>query len=160
MRRSFVQVMKDAWEILKEDIRNYGLAIMIIVVLLGLTVGRIYSTCPLLMITGFPCPGCGLTRAGTALLNLNFARAFELHPMIYPIAALAAVFVLYRYFFRKSTKPLLKYVIMILVMMGILYVYRMVKYFPDKRADDLLFRRGVPVFEIICSFFAGNMVNS
>ncbi|MBR6791065.1 MAG: DUF2752 domain-containing protein [Oscillospiraceae bacterium] len=37
--------------------------------------------CPIRKLTGFPCPGCGMTRACLAALRLNFAEAFRYHPL-------------------------------------------------------------------------------
>lgn len=37
--------------------------------------------CPIRWITNFPCPTCGITRAWKATLKLDFAKAFEMHPM-------------------------------------------------------------------------------
>lgn len=39
--------------------------------------------CPIYYITGFPCPGCGMTRASIELLRANFLKAFNFHPLIY-----------------------------------------------------------------------------
>jgi hypothetical protein len=36
--------------------------------------------CPYLTLTGFACPGCGLTRATHALLHGDVARAFAFNP--------------------------------------------------------------------------------
>jgi hypothetical protein len=44
-------------------------------------------TCPFLAATGFPCPGCFLTRATAAALNADFAQAAELHLFGPPAAA-------------------------------------------------------------------------
>jgi hypothetical protein len=39
--------------------------------------------CPVAALTGLPCPGCGLTRATLALLRGDFARAWQLHPLVF-----------------------------------------------------------------------------
>jgi hypothetical protein len=36
--------------------------------------------CPSMLVTGKPCPGCGLTTSFTASLHGNFDRAFAAHP--------------------------------------------------------------------------------
>lgn len=124
--------LRNALTLIRRDIRDYGLAIGIIAGYLFLCIKFLYSSCPVVMLTGFPCPGCGLTRAGFALLHFRFAEAFRIHPMIYPIAGLVIAFLVCRYALQKPTKFLMKYVILILIAMGILYIYRMAKYFPDQ----------------------------
>jgi uncharacterized protein DUF2752 len=37
--------------------------------------------CPIAMLTGLPCPGCGLTRAALALVTGDLAGALALHPL-------------------------------------------------------------------------------
>ena len=37
--------------------------------------------CPFKLITGLPCPGCGLTRAFMALFTFNFLDSFRYHPL-------------------------------------------------------------------------------
>ena len=44
---------------------------------------RLGVSCIYLCLLGIPCPGCGMTRALLALLRLDFAAAFTLHPMIF-----------------------------------------------------------------------------
>lgn len=134
MRRghSLRVILGNALALIKRDIRDYGLAMGIIAGYLFFCMKFLYSSCPVVMLTGFPCPGCGLTRAGFALLHFQFAEAFRIHPMIYPVAALVIAFLVCRYVLQKPTKFLLKYVVLVLIAMGILYIYRMVKYFPDQ----------------------------
>lgn len=38
--------------------------------------------------TGIPCPGCGLTRAWLAAIDLDFAAAFSFHPMFWSVPIL------------------------------------------------------------------------
>lgn len=42
--------------------------------------------------TGIPCPGCGMTRAFTALSHGHFAQAWALHPFVFPAYGIALVF--------------------------------------------------------------------
>ena len=48
------------------------------------------SLCLTRRVLGLPCPGCGLTRGVTHLLQGNLARAMSLHPLA-PLAAADAV---------------------------------------------------------------------
>lgn len=44
-------------------------------------------TCPFLWLTGLPCPFCGLTRAAHHLLRCDWATAWHLNPLAFPIGA-------------------------------------------------------------------------
>lgn len=39
--------------------------------------------CVFIRFLGFPCPGCGMTRAVVAALHLDFQSAFTYHPMFW-----------------------------------------------------------------------------
>jgi hypothetical protein len=47
--------------------------------------------CPFAALTHQPCPACGMTRATLALLMLDPARAFALHPLVFAAAPLFGV---------------------------------------------------------------------
>ena len=48
--------------------------------------------CIIRNVTGFPCPGCGMTRAHIEVLKLNFKKAFYYHPLfILPTIVFAVV---------------------------------------------------------------------
>ena len=49
-------------------------------------------TCPILAVTGIPCPGCGLTRACLAALRLDLAAAFSYHFMFWSVPVLYGCF--------------------------------------------------------------------
>lgn len=50
--------------------------------------------CPFAIVTRHPCPGCGLTRAGVALLQGHLDEAFHWHPLVIPIVPIVGVIVL------------------------------------------------------------------
>lgn len=53
-----------------------------------------FLPCPARLLTGHPCPGCGMTRASVALLRGDLAGAWRLHPfalLLVPVAAANAL---------------------------------------------------------------------
>lgn len=119
-KRIWTDIMNGKWVIL-------GIALFYIVLM-----QVSYSTCPTLMLTGIPCPFCGMTRAGFSLLRGDIALAFELNPMIFGVIILVIAFIIVRYFTDKSLK-VLKPLIVALAVIGLLvYVCRMICLFPDQ----------------------------
>ncbi|MFO0619610.1 MAG: DUF2752 domain-containing protein [Polyangiaceae bacterium] len=54
--------------------------------IVGIAAGLVWSgipLCPVAILTGQPCPGCGLTRATFACLRLDFAAAVHIHPLVF-----------------------------------------------------------------------------
>ena len=47
--------------------------------------------CPVAIIAQQPCPACGLTRASLSLLRLDLHHAFELHPLVFVVLPLLAL---------------------------------------------------------------------
>lgn len=47
--------------------------------------------CPIYFVTGWKCPGCGVTRMCTALLQLKFAEAFSANPVLLLLSPVLAV---------------------------------------------------------------------
>ncbi|MDO4460570.1 MAG: DUF2752 domain-containing protein [Clostridia bacterium] len=63
-----------------------------------LIVGIIWFTgCPVKLLTGISCAGCGMTRAWISLLRLDFTEAFHYHPFF----AAPAIFVV-SYILKKN----------------------------------------------------------
>jgi hypothetical protein len=61
-------------------------------------------SCPFALVTGVPCPGCGMTRASLALLHGDLAAAFRLQPLspvLVPIAALLSAETLFVYLWQR-----------------------------------------------------------
>jgi hypothetical protein len=51
------------------------------------------SLCPFRMLTGYPCPGCGLTHAFCSISHGHFKMAWQANPFGFLFYALAIVFV-------------------------------------------------------------------
>lgn len=132
MKRSVHTVIKEAFALLWNDIKNMKTAILFIFLYLFVNRRFFYSGCLWVTVTGFPCPSCGLTRAGLALLRGEFQKAWEIHPFIYAIAALGLLFGIYRYILQKNQKVFVKCLIALILGMLIFYFYRMYYIFPDK----------------------------
>jgi Protein of unknown function (DUF2752) len=50
--------------------------------------------CPTAFVFGIPCPSCGTTRAARALLDLDVAGAFRIHPVAPVVLAVLALLAL------------------------------------------------------------------
>ena len=68
--------------------------------------------CPLLRLTGIPCPGCGMTRAVLALLRGDFAGALQLHGMVWSLPVLLLLFLYDGRLFRRRWLNLLLWVLL------------------------------------------------
>lgn len=73
-----------------------GLAPAIVVGGLGLLVvsGLLDGVwaCPVKRLTGYPCPGCGMTRAVRLVLHGDFAGATRMHPLVWGVLVLLVAF--------------------------------------------------------------------
>ena len=132
-RRSFRQILTDALELIWKDINSAKWAVAVIIAYFVILKRFFYSMCPLVVFTGFPCPGCGLTRAGMAVLSFDFAGAFQMHPFIYPLMGLFLMFLVNRYLLRKKKMPVLRVCLTVtLAAMIVFYAWRMYRYFPGE----------------------------
>lgn len=86
------------------------------------------SSCIFINIIGVPCLTCGMTRAYSAALKLNFKAAFYYHPLFWIIPI----------FIYKINIKIYFYTIFILLL--ITWVVRMYLYFPD--IEPMIFNTG------------------
>lgn len=130
MVRRAQQILRESCQLLWSDIKNYwiGGAVFAGYFLIGRLF--LYSLCPMVVLTGFPCPACGMTRAVLAVFKGEFALAWHLQPFAYGFLLLVFVFAVRRYIWKKDMKCLIKYVVAGMAALIIFYIYRMIRYFP------------------------------
>ena len=132
MNKSIKLVFKEAVGLMWKDIRDARAIIMSIGVYFAIMWTFFYTSCSFVLVTGYPCPACGMTRAGRSLLHGNFVGAWKLHPFIYLFAVLVIVAVIKRYFLKQSLDSMKGWIICLIVTACIFYVYRMYRYFPGE----------------------------
>ena len=153
-KRSELQIFSGGIRLLQNDIRSIKWALLFISVCLAFFEITSGSICPVYALTGYPCPGCGLTRAGMCVLRLDFAGAWELNPFIFPIGILLTAYAVNRYILRAfyhlkadhpireeplklpGQKNLRKWLdccaVLVLAGMLLFYIWRMASCFPGE----------------------------
>ena len=85
-----------------------------------------HKICLISIITGFPCPGCGMTRAFVNLLTFHFKDAFYWSPSIFLIYC-----ILNRYIFKHSNNIFTILLCITGIITIIIYIVRMITLYPD-----------------------------
>ncbi|MCH5169797.1 MAG: DUF2752 domain-containing protein [Oscillospiraceae bacterium] len=83
----------------------------------------LFTGCPIRLLTGVSCAGCGMSRAYLSLLHLNFRGAFHYHPLFICPIIFVVVFVLTKLGFPKKWAKAIN-CIMAALFIGV-YIYRM-----------------------------------
>ena len=133
-----------------KDLRRNAAFIIIVAVLWGILNLLFHRFCPVVLLCGYPCPGCGITRAFWAFVTLHPVRALHYNP-VYPLwlAVLLAAFWI-RYIKGKSLKGLYYPLLFTGVITLLVYIYRMIFIFPG---DEPMVYVHENLFSIIRSFF-------
>lgn len=107
------------------DLYQNRIAILCIIIYMSVTQFLFHSVCPIAILFGFPCPACGLTRAGISFLTAHFSTAFQMNPCIFLLIPYFLYLWFYKYIFEKKP-PYLTFITCLLgaVVFGI-YVLRL-----------------------------------
>lgn len=135
--------MRQIWQRIKKDIKAYwqlGAVLVLYIVLARLLFDQF---CPMVIVTGIPCPGCGMTRSVFFFLTGQWERGAAMNPLGILWIGLAAYFCLMRYVLGKKPKGVLTVGGVLTVLMVFFYLYRMYCFFPGE----------APV-----SFYEGNLI--
>lgn len=84
------------------DLKSCWIALLILICYFILTQSLFHTVCPFAILSGLPCPGCGLTRSGFALLSGDFISAWNTNPTIYLWVPLILYGILFRYLLGKK----------------------------------------------------------
>lgn len=117
---------------LGKDIREYWPVVLPLAAYLIITEVIFGSICPMVIMTGLPCPGCGLTRAALYFLSGRIRESLYINPMGIPVVCLLAYFFFNRYVSGKRAKGLMPLIAAASAALLVLYCVRMYKYFPDR----------------------------
>ena len=112
------------------DLKKFWIAILLFLIW-NVTIRKIFHAfCPSLIITGFPCAGCGMTRAIFYMLTGRFIRSMKLNPA----APLWILFFLWffwnRYVRDKYQKSTMFWLGVVCMVTLFIYTYRMIYKFP------------------------------
>jgi len=127
--------MKDYLIIFWNFIKKYYIPIILFLAYAIIT--RIFNVCNCLvkLTIGFPCPGCGLTRACFSILRLDFVQAFKYNPLVFVIPIIVWVIIF-------SERPIIQKVynsklfwITLFIIVVTTYVLRLVFIYPDIPMD-------------------------
>lgn len=142
LRSSFrgITEKKEGFYLFADDVRNLLPAIAAIFLYAVVTHLLFNRFCPMLIATGYPCPGCGMTRALILVLSGKMVQAWELQPPVYGWILFGLAVVIRRYFIRKPVLRREKNIWMLLLSLLlisslVLYGYRIFTGFPQEIAD-------------------------
>lgn len=91
-----------------------------------------HAFCPMVIMTGLPCPGCGMTRAIFCFATGQFTRGWRLNPLGILWLALILYFIVMRYCLGKKPRGVLQIGGVLAGCMLLFYFYRMYRYFPGE----------------------------
>ena len=77
--------MKRCINNITELLNQYNIPICLFGLYVLMTHAMGLQNCVLKIFIGYPCPGCGMTRAMLALLQLDFVKAFQYNPFIFAV---------------------------------------------------------------------------
>lgn len=122
--------LKEIGERIGSDFRIYGGAAVWFAAYYVTAHFLFRAICPMVILTGFPCPGCGMTRAVFCFATGQFARGWRLNPLGILWLLLILYFIVMRYGLGKRPAGILKMGGILIALMVIFYLYRMYRYFP------------------------------
>ncbi|MCH5256861.1 MAG: DUF2752 domain-containing protein [Lachnospiraceae bacterium] len=124
--------MKQTGARIWKDIREYWMAAVVLLVY-TIAVNLIFHNfCPMVIVSGLPCPGCGLTRSIVCLISGRLSQSLYINPMGIPIACILIYFFWNRYITGRKAKGMTVLITCVVFMLLVLYICRMYMFFPNR----------------------------
>lgn len=145
--------MKAVIQRIRSDFENLWMAAAVIILYTILVNGIFHAFCPMVIVTGFPCPGCGMTRAVFFFLTGQIAESWHMQPMGIAAVGLFVYFCWNRYIIGRNAKGMKG--LLVISFIGLLAVYfvRMYLYFPERipyvYTEGSLFEKTIPHYQEI-----------
>jgi hypothetical protein len=150
MKRTLKNVLYDAGAQLWADIITMKWVVILIIAYFVFMRNILYSLCPMVLLTGYPCPACGLTRAFVCMLQFDWSGALKVHPFIYIIVIYLFAFVWNRYIrLAQMGSKLTWAAILIIIAMLIYYIWRMIYIFPGEPPMSYYYRNLLAILKSI-----------
>ena len=114
------------------DIKDYRWIIVTFILWNVIVRSLFHAFCPVLIIFGIPCAGCGMTRAIWFVLTGQFERGIRLNPTAPLWIIFLGYMIFVRYVLGKKIKGVYKILGGVVVISFGVYIYRMVSVFPGE----------------------------
>lgn len=125
-----VLLLKEAGNRIWQDIKKAIIPFMIFVGYNILVKFLFKAFCPMVIVSGLPCPGCGITRALWYFLTGDFKAAYQMNPTIYIWILVGTWFCINRYLLGRRM-PWANGILLISgIIMLVVYGIRMAYQFP------------------------------
>lgn len=139
-----------------QDFKALCLIVLLIIVWKIVTSFFFHASCPIVLLTGFPCPGCGISRAFFKVLRGDLKSAMVMNPSIFLWLIWGLVFCYERYTRKRQNIVIGTLLITTALCFG-LYIYRMKYFFPGELPLTFyyksIFGQWIPYYhEFISSF--------
>lgn len=112
------------------DLKNFWVAILALFLYNIIIRSMFHAFCPQLILTGFPCAGCGMTRAVFCILTGQFVRGMQLNPAAPLWILFLAWFFGNRYLRGVCAKHTTLWLGLVCAATLGIYLYRMLHFFP------------------------------
>lgn len=123
-----------------EDLKKNRSPIVIILLFWLFMTLVFHRFCPVVLFCGFPCPGCGMTRAFFYFFTLRPMRAFGYNP-VFPLWIVTIALMAWRRYVKgKSLSALYALLIFTALVTIAVYVYRIMYVFPGQ--EPMVFVHG------------------
>ncbi|MBQ4536207.1 MAG: DUF2752 domain-containing protein [Lachnospiraceae bacterium] len=117
--------IRTVWNRIWTDLRNNYIALLVVLAYMGITQFLFHTVCPVAIMTGHPCPGCGLTRASILLFTGHPVEAFTMNPSVFAWWFLILYLIICRYFLGKKARGMTVFLTLTCLLTLCIFVWRM-----------------------------------
>ncbi len=124
--------MKTTMSLIKEDLKRVAPAIIPVVFYCALTQLLFHRICPFVLITGFPCPACGMTRAVACFATGRWHEAALYNIMAVPWVILGAAALVRRYVIPGKKRMMEISLCLVCIATIAYYIFRIIYLYPSE----------------------------